>query len=618
MTMEQTDNKGRDALAQVYKDKDERAAIDAKRAQEEAEKGMPILEALGKEKDAKTSVYYWRERRDLIRLKPHEYTVRQLMDIAEIEDWGQWLFPEQSKDYAKNHRNEVLEEAVVRLMRAARVAGSYDSARERKIGLWCEVVEGEKGILCNSGAALHFMPVGGGALREVGGVHGGRFYTVDKPLPPPAADMATNDEGDIIVSGFRSLIWAFSGAGELAAGWMVCSLLAGLLNVRPSVWLTGAKGSGKTRIYEIIAKLLGWIKDAGDEALGNATEEAVRTGYGLLLESLETSSPGVRQTLNSTLRPILFDEVEGNGEAKNEATLRGLLAVIRSSATSSNGIITKGGKDGRPIEYMVRSCFLLCSIQSRLDNAADRSRIVELPICAPTAEEKKAMAKKQDALEALANDPNFCGRLIHRVMKLAPVFAENNKRLRAHLANKLGDYRKADIFAPMLAGCYLLRHDGFMGEDDMQHALIVVRSYEKTQEEADDGAQCLAVLLNAVIYHGGMYGKMTTRQVFEALGNAGLEQDRRDALEQALGVYGMRRIVNKQGETILEVLTGEKDNPNLKDIYRTTRWTNGKISAVICPGDKPNAARVTTGNRNGYGRTLRIPDYVVTPREDEA
>lgn len=605
MTGNRKDN-GADARASMLRDDKANDTVRAEMEREEAVKGQCPLIALGKTGGIKISVYYVREQREIVELNPKEHNGDMFEDIADLTRWGAWIDPGKSEELLENERRSLWRKVTKKLRSMSRKAGRYNPARERKIGLWREVVDGEKGVLCNSGAALHFMPSGGGALREVEGVQGENFYTRGKMLPPPAADMATDEEGEIIVEGFRSLTWAFSGAGEIVAGWLVCSLLVGFLKVRPSVWLTGAKGNGKTRAYKILSKLLGWKEDDNAE------------GYGLMMESLDSSAPGLWQSLESSLRPVLFDEVEGNGESNNEATLRKILAVIRNAATGAKAEITKGGKEGQAVGYKVSSSFLLCSIQARLDKGADRSRIVELPLVTPTASQKKAMAGKQAALEALADDPDFCGRLIHRVMKLAPVFEENRQRLRAYLAEKLGDYRQADIFSTLFVGCYLLRHDGLMSEDDMQHALIVVRSYVQTQDEVEDGEQCLAVLLNAVIYQGGLYGKMTTRQACEALASACTDPDKRAALEQALGVYGMRWLANNQDEGILEVLTGGESNPNLKDLFSKTRWADGKIAAVICPGNKPNAEGVTPGTRKGRGRTLRIPAHVVTPPEDGA
>lgn len=393
--MNNTENKERAGRAQLDKDKAERKNINAERARAEDLKGQCPLIALGKTGGMK-SAYYVRERRDIVTLNPREHIGEYYEDMADLTRWGEWIEPGKDEQLLENERHALWRKVTKELRRMSRNK-RFSPANERRIGLWPEVVDGEKGILCNSGAALHFMPSGGGALREVEGVQGDNFYTRGDALPPPAADMATNEEGGAIVEGLRSLTWTFSGAGELVAGWLVCSLLSGHLDVRPNLWITGAAASGKSRVYMILAKLMGW----------RGTKE--KPGYGLTLESLDSSSPGLWQKLGSSLRPIIYDEVEGDGEKKKEADLRKLLAVIRSSATSATATITKGGADGQAVEYMVRCCFLLCSIQARLDKASDRSRIIELPIVEPTQKQKNEMAAKQRALEALANSPDFAG-----------------------------------------------------------------------------------------------------------------------------------------------------------------------------------------------------------------
>src|SRR3546814_12688673 len=74
------------------------------------------------------------------------------------------------------------------------------------------------------------------------------------------------------------------------AGWIAIAVICGALNWRPHVWLTGSSGSGKSWLLDnVIRPLIGAI---AVYCQSNSTEA------------------GIRQTLATDARPVLFDEAE--------------------------------------------------------------------------------------------------------------------------------------------------------------------------------------------------------------------------------------------------------------------------------------------------------------------
>src|SRR3546814_10759108 len=89
--------------------------------------------------------------------------------------------------------------------------------------------------------------------------------------------------------------------GWLLAGWIAIAVICGALNWRPHVWLTGSSGSGKSWLLDnVIRPLIGAI---AVYCQSNSTEA------------------GIRQTLATDARPVLFDEAESE-DAKAQVRIQ--------------------------------------------------------------------------------------------------------------------------------------------------------------------------------------------------------------------------------------------------------------------------------------------------------
>src|SRR3546814_8012987 len=85
------------------------------------------------------------------------------------------------------------------------------------------------------------------------------------------------------------------------AGWIAIAVICGALNWRPHVWLTGSSGSGKSWLLDnVIRPLIGAI---AVYCQSNSTEA------------------GIRQTLATDARPVLFDEAESE-DAKAQVRIQ--------------------------------------------------------------------------------------------------------------------------------------------------------------------------------------------------------------------------------------------------------------------------------------------------------
>ena len=589
-------DRGQAARDQKKKEALERKEINANRAQEDATKGLPPVVPLGFMEDAKTVTYYARTRREVVKLKPSEHKAEFLLMMADISEWASWLFPDKDDAWIEEHEAKIWKEARVQLMAAARVAGRFDAEKLRKIGIWEEVMEGKPGLIYNAGNACYFMTQPGGAPVKVDCLQERHIYAADKAMPAPIDEPLSYEDGRRLVAFLSSRQWEIEGAGDLVSGWIVNSLLAGVAERRPHLWITAPAETGKTVLHDDVAAIL------GDTAV--------------LLEGAATSEAGMRQKLAGYARPVLFDELEGDG-VDNKKIEDGALKIMRTAYASEAGAITKGGEDGTPREYPVR-CGVMCfSVLPALEKATDKSRCLNLRMVPLPMDKRREIWARQEEGREMVEQDGFTGRLIHRVMVEWQHIRENIKTLSEHLKDELGA-RRSELIAHLMAGCYALTHGGAVDESALAHALKVAQTYEETEEQACEELECLGVILDALAQYDGIPSKSTARRLCKDVSSGGAEE--KAAAERALASRGMRW--RTDGAERLQI-QGSPVHNGIKELLTGTRWGNGLIVRVIgagCVGGNPNAYGIKVCNAKIAGRVCRvllIPASLILPDEAE-
>ena len=100
---------------------------------------------------------------------------------------------------------------------------------------------------------------------------------------------------------------------------------------------------------------------------------------GLQVQS-KTSEAGIRQSLQSDARPVIFDEFERE-DSTAAARVQGVLDLMRQSSSESEKVILKGTQNQQAARaFRIRSCFAFCSINVAASHAADESRLTVLAL----------------------------------------------------------------------------------------------------------------------------------------------------------------------------------------------------------------------------------------------
>ena len=247
--------------------------------------------------------------------------------------------------------------------------------------------------------------------------------------------------------------------GRLAAGWTVCALIGGALDWRPHLWITGRKGTGKTTL---VNKIIGFM-------LGSNCLPCIS----------ESTAPGIRQVLGSDSIPVTFDEAEGT-DAHAVANLQNVLALARQSSSESMAKILKGGANGDPAKYHVRSCFLFSSISSSLVQESDKSRVTLLEL----TREKARFSYEDEILPLMADllTDEYRERFYARAIKLAPIIRKNARVFASAVAKVLGEQRAGDQYGALLAGAWSLHNSKVITKD--QAEVWVAEQNWQTEQEA--------------------------------------------------------------------------------------------------------------------------------------
>ncbi len=546
MKNEYTENAARAAF---IKEDADRRADNAAAAREAEEKNRPPVVCLGRvgEKHALYSTAY----RRVECLTADKMNLPNLRNIAPRDKWEAWLFPERVAAGDAIKKGELVEAAQERLISESG-AKMFDASCIRARGVWADSAGG---WIYNAGAACWHISPGDGKAKKVDNVRGAHVYAVSTELPRPDVTPLTDAEGGELVTFLTARPWIIESTGDIMAGWLVSSMLAGCMPFCPHIWINAPAGTGKTYLKNDLSLLLG--------------------KFSLIQEGLPTEA-GIRQGLNGDALPVLLDEVEQGENELSGRKISKLLDLMRSASYGKNPV-TKGGADGTPRLYLVKCGFALFSIANAISRDADSSRCLVLQLQRADKHKQERIWKKQEAGRELVKTTGFHSRLIARLLAGLPVLMRNIAALTAYLRDIDGvDARRGEMFAVLMACRYALTSSAPLTVEQMQHAADILRAYGEQEEQENDSSRCLSVLLNhqVDIYNAGRMSVQEACRLMSTMCDA----ETKDNYSRALQLVGLH------WNNVDEALRVDPRADIMKRIYKDTQWSNGKIAAVLAEG----------------------------------
>lgn len=544
--MSATDN-GKAARAAFLQGLADLEADNAAAAREEAEKKLPPVRCMGME--GTNHVLYSTRNKRLHKRTAEKIGIPALMELASLDRWAAFLFPEAVSAGEDVHPRKILYAAQEWIFnQSGRKTFNPEQVRGR--GVWPT----SGGWVYNAGSSCWHIPAAGGKPEQVDNAQESFIYEQSAPLPEPKGEPLSDDEGKAILDLLEYRPWQTPGAGELSTGWAVASMLPAVLPLSPHLWINAPSKTGKSTFRDDMRLIFGTFQES---PTGGAT-----------------TGSGIRQVLNGHAIPVVIDEAEGGDDPKAQKNIRQWIELMRLA--SYGGVVTHGSADGTPRKYLIKASFALFSVANSIEREADSSRFLVLEM-RPWGADKMERWKSQEAGRELVQSPDFHGRLISRLLRGLPVLMKNIAALTKYLRSLDGvDSRRGELFAVLMACRYALTSSGPLTPEQMQHAAAILRAYGEQEEEESDSVRCLAHLLGHQLDVFGV-GKMTVSEACRRM-SALIDGEKREAFKAALDVAGLR------WRDDLNALQVDPRPGRMKRIFCNSQWSNGKIAAVLAEG----------------------------------
>jgi putative DNA primase/helicase len=398
------------------------------------------------------------------------------------------------------------------LMTACRTIGIYDPRRLRGRGAWMD----DGNIIVHLGDKVTVN----GEQAALDTIRSHYIYEAGPRLVPEIAEHATTQEAHWLFKVCNLLRWERAIDGTLFAGWLALAPICGALEWRPSVFLTGASGSGKT-----------WI-------VSNIIIPAIN-GFALHVGS-STTEAFLRQSLGSDALPVIFDEAEREGP-KAANMMQEVMQLVRQSSSEGGGVIGKGGQSGKPTSYRIRSMFCFQAINVAMANRADETRITVLSLRG-TSNERDISFDDLAACVAERITKAACERIISRTISLIPVIRHNAQVFAAAIEKAMGSRRIGDQTGTLLAGAYSLHSSRRISAVDAAK-YIAERLDQAARDEPDRDE---VRLLNRLLEHKIRVGQIETpvgTLISLAFSEGTETQVLRDEATRELGNVGIKALV---------------------------------------------------------------------------
>lgn len=427
------------------------------------------------------------------------------------------------------------DDAITSLMVQARTRGIFQSQNIRGAGVW----EDDRRVVVNMGDHL----VVDGERMGLGDIKSSYFYTLGIKLPGLNPNPLSAEECSVVREACEKFKWKRPDFGFLLAGAMVTTRVCGALPIRPHLWLTGEKGSGKTTLFNrLIYPII---------------------GEPLIFAGGNTTEAGIRQEVSANAVPVLFDEFENNGQ-KSAEIIQSILDLMRLSWSETRASIIKGSAGGTATSYRARFAAIVTSIRQVSMTDADRSRFATIEL-APHDNDAKHWSELDSLLSQI--DLEFGNRLFARSIRLLPVLLENFKMMKAALSRHSPGQRFGDQYGMLLAGYAILLQDEPMNEEQ---ADIVVKHVKLDEEREESSVGDHNNALNQLLTTNATVETSSSRwqELIGSLISKVWHDQTLTNHAEALLKIGIR--VEKEYVAIACPNHAELE----KTVYRGTRWSN--------------------------------------------
>jgi hypothetical protein len=421
------------------------------------------------------------------------------------------------------------------LQRQCAACGKFDAlAQLRGIGAW----RGENDdLILHLGDRL-WIPGPGAQKREVIaplGRRGAHIYPRRVEAPPPFGLAVSPEPAKLLLAWLAAWRWQRAIDPKLLLGLIGSSFLAGALEHRPQLDITGEAGVGKTGLQQCVRQLLG----------------------PRMLLSSDASAAGIRQRIGCDALVVGLDEAESAADPRRIADLQ----LLRRASYGDAGDAIRGGIDHSPATFPLRSVFLASAITLAPMDPAMRSRTAVLTLLGPPdVEVSYAPARSECAMGIVGTQ--LLRRLTDQWRKL---ISETLPAWRALLGGHGFDGRSSATYGTLLACAHALLSDAVPSERDYQEHAGELEQF--AAEDREDRVSSHERLLTFLFF-----------QIIESLRRSG---DRETLMSKVLAAGGHGRTPGSYARPEALAIVEARENEEAKEAQREL----GQLGIAIVTSD---------------------------------
>jgi 5S rRNA maturation endonuclease (ribonuclease M5) len=468
----------------------------------------------------------------------------KLFEIG-VRDWWEACFTKTV--YTKTGEPiEVFDkESAVEWFRAESVKhGMYDD--EKILGLGAHV-DGKQ-IVVNTGRAV-VSPDGTVSRYEL--YNGKNVYCRSKSEIVISAEPWTEEDGQFFVDQIRTFNFNTESAYLAIPGFCALAPFASCLFRRPHIFITGARGLGKTYLlHDIIIPIIGNQTIYADAGKGGITEA------------------GLRQTAGADCRPMVIDEFEANKKS-DLAMVDNILALARTAYGGEKTI--KGSSSQKAISFATKMMFCFAAVNVNISDAATRSRFA---IC-------RIGGKSHGKAKRIKNPDGLRARMFRRLQTIRDEIDTCHDMLMETEENGGLDFefREADTFSPLFAGYWAIVSDAPFGDTTrpqdaelLEQIKNAARSIRVNEESEIDEERVLTRIFQEKVRISSDKEKTIAQMLTE------LDELKKMLYPEQVQLYGLRRMkgTESMGCSGVEVLAVSTKNDMIAKMLENTPFSNYK------------------------------------------
>jgi putative DNA primase/helicase len=254
---------------------------------------------------------------------------------------------------------------------------------------------------------------------------------------------------------------------------------------------------------------------------------------------------------------------------------------MRLSSSEGDNKIVKGTPNGRAQVFLVRSSFILASINAQIEQKSDESRITVVELAQDNRPDGEVRFQEIERETHELLTPEFCASLRARALRMAPTIRKNARTFAIAASEKLGERRLGDQYGTLYAGTYALHSDQVISVEGARD-FISKRQWAEVltgSSAAEDKDRCLECILQSVIDTGQAGKRKSVSELIDLI-CAGTEDpcgaSAREAADLTLRRHGLA-VETAQG--LLHVACRHKMLSSV--IFKETQWEGGNHARLL-------------------------------------